>query len=162
VAFIIERMSDEKSFSDTLVGDVYTLIVKEPAQVQKSAKIREAIELMLNNPISRKVYVVDVEGNLVGAVTIETVLRLVGYRVGVKQDRGLELFRFLRDTLKEDVEQVIAKVKPVKKETKLTEALQIMIDNHLNDLPVVDDDYKLIGELSSVELLEKGRQLFEE
>lgn len=148
-------------FIDTRVGDVAGLIVKEPMHVQKSAKIRDAIELMLKNPASRKVYVIDTDGNLAGAITTETILRLIGYRVGVEENRGLEFYRFLRDTLKEEVEQVMANVRPVKKETKLTEALRLMLDLHVNDLPVVDDDYKLIGELSSLELFAIGRELFQ-
>jgi CBS domain-containing protein len=32
----------------------------------------------------------------------------------------------------------------------------------LTDLPVVDDDGKLIGELNSFEIFTKGRELFEE
>ncbi len=155
-------MNQGKSFSDTTVGDVAGLVSKEPTQVQKNAKIRDAIDLMLKNPVSRKVYVIDVDGNLVGAVTTETILKLIGYRVGVQENLDIEFYRFLRDTLKENVEEVVAKVKPIKKETKLTEALRLMIELHVNDLPVVDDDYKLIGELSSLELFAKGRELFDE
>ncbi|MGD1060435.1 MAG: CBS domain-containing protein [Methanomassiliicoccales archaeon] len=131
------------------MGDVTGLVVKEPTQVRKSAKTRDATELMLQNSVSRKVYVVDVEGTLVGAVTNETILKLIVCWVGAQENRGIEFDRVLRDTLKEDVEQVVAKVKAVKRETKLTEALRIMIELHVNDLPVVDDDYKLIGELSA-------------
>jgi len=155
-------MNPGKSFSDTKVGDVAGLVVKVPMKVQKSAKIRDAIELMLKNPVSRKVYVIDVEGNLVGAVTTEKILKLIGYRVGVQENRSMEFYRFLRDTLKENVEEAVVLVKAVKKDTKLTEALRIMIEYHVNDLPVVDDDYKLIGELSSLELFAKGKELFDD
>jgi CBS domain-containing protein len=152
----------EKHFIDLSVGDVYELIVKDASQVPKSAKIRDVIDEMTRNPVSRKVYVVDQEGNLAGVVRTESILKLIGFRVGVRENTALSFYRFLKDTLKEDVEQIMEKPRPVKKVTKLTEALRLMIELHSNDLPVVDDTDKLIGELVSLEMLEKGRQLFED
>ena len=156
-------MTDWKRlFADTKVGDVYDLIVKSPSKVQRSAKIWEVIDQMLMNPTSRKVYVIDVEGNLVGVVNTEMILRLIGYRVGVKENSSMAFVHFLQDTLKEEVEGImILKVRPVKKETPLTEALKNMIEFHVNDLPVVDDDHKLIGELMSSELFIAAKRLFE-
>jgi CBS domain-containing protein len=68
----------------------------------------------------------------------------------------------MRDMLKEGVEGVLIKVPTLKRSDKLTKALQIMVEDHLTDLPVVDDDGKLIGELNSFEIFTKGRELFEE
>jgi CBS domain-containing protein len=151
----------KKSFSDLLVGDVYDLVIKEPATVRTGSKIREAFDEYLKNPGSRKVYVVDEEGKLLGAVTTETLLRLLGYRVGVREFSGLSLWRMFKEVFKEDVDRVFIKIAPVKQTDKLTKALQIMIDNHFNDLPVVDGEGRLIGELNSMELFLKGRELFE-
>ena len=97
-----------------------------------------------------------------GAVTTETLLRLLGYRVGVREFAGHSLWRMFKDVLKEDVDKVFIKIPPVKQTEKLTQALQIMLDNHVNDLPVVDEEGKLVGELNSMEIFLKGRQLFEE
>jgi CBS domain-containing protein len=150
----------ERHFIDLTVGDVFELIVKGASQVPKSAKIRDAIDEMMRNPVSRKVYVVDQEGNLAGVIRTESILRLMGYRAGVRENTGLSFYHFLRDTLKEDVEQIMEKPRAVKKETKLTEALRLMIELHTNDLPVVDDTDKLIGEVVSLEMFIKGRLLF--
>ncbi|MBC7108176.1 MAG: CBS domain-containing protein [Methanomassiliicoccales archaeon] len=150
-----------KRFTETIVGDVYDLIVKRPSTVKSSAKIRDAIEEMLQNPVSRKVYVVDDDGKLIGTVTTETILRLLGYRVGVRESGAISFYRFLRDALKEDVMSVMQKSTAVKKETKLTEVLQLMIENHLNDLPVIDDQGRLIGEVISLELFIIGKGVFE-
>ena len=152
----------KKGFSDLLVSDVYDLVIKEPSIVKAGSKIRLVFDEFLKNPVSRKVYVVDEEGKLVGAVTTETLLQLLGYRVGVREFAGHSLWNMFRDVLKEDVDKVFIKVPPVKQTDKLTKALQIMLDNHVNDLPVVDAEGKLIGELNSMEIFLKGRQLFEE
>jgi CBS domain-containing protein len=97
-----------------------------------------------------------------GAVTTETLLRLLGYRVGIREFAGLSLWKMMRDLLKEGVDGIFIKVPPVKTTDKVTKALQVMLDNHLNDIPVVDRDGKLIGELNSLEIFQKGRELFDE
>jgi CBS domain-containing protein len=157
--FMVEM---KKSFADLLVGDVYDLVLKEPSTVKTGAKIREVFDELLTHPVSRKVYVVDEEGKLLGAVTTQTLLRLLGYRVGVREFAGLSLWKLMRDMLKEGVEGIFIKIPPVKADDKLTKALQIMLDEHVNDLPVVDADGKLVGELNSQEIFQKGRELFEE
>jgi CBS domain-containing protein len=68
----------------------------------------------------------------------------------------------MRDLLKEGVDGIFIRVPPVKATDKVTKALQVMLDNHVNDLPVIDSDGKLIGELNSLEVFQKGRALFEE
>jgi CBS domain-containing protein len=152
----------KKSFSDFLVEDVYELMVKDPATVKAGSKIHDVFDMFLQNPISRKVYVVDDEGKLMGAVTTETLLRLLGYRVGVREFANLSLWKLVRDMLKEGVDGVLEKVPPVKKTDKLTNALQIMVDRHFTDLPVIDEHGVLIGELNSFEIFTKGRAMFEE
>ncbi|OPY32012.1 MAG: CBS domain protein [Methanomassiliicoccales archaeon PtaU1.Bin124] len=146
-------------FVDTLVGDVYDTIVT-PSRVKADAPLREVVELMIANPRSRKAYVIDDNGLYIGTVSTETILRLLGYRVGVKDGSGLSFYHFLRDAMKEQVKDVMVRGRTVTKETKLVKALGIMLEDHLNDLPVVDADGKLIGELISLELFIKGRNLF--
>lgn len=153
-------LESDKLFSETLVSDVYELVVKKPSTVKKEGKIKEVIESMLQNPLSRKVYVVDDDGKLLGMINTETILRLVGYRVGVRDLGGLSFYRFLRDMFKEEVESLITPTRSVVKEARLTEALAIMVREHVNDLPVVDSEGRLIGELVSLELFLKGKDLF--
>jgi len=151
----------DKKFSGVLVGDVFEQVVLKPSTVGPDAKIRDVIEKMEANPLSRKAYVVDGENKYLGTVSSETVLKLLGYRVGVKDGSGLSFYHFLRDALKEDVASVMKKGRVVTKEMPLTKAMEIMMEDHLNDLPVVDDEGRLIGELVSLEIFIKGKELFQ-
>lgn len=151
----------EKKFDELLVADVFERIVKKPSVVHEDAPIGEAIGQMLANPLSRKVYVVDADGKYKGTVNTDTILRLIGYRVGVRDSGNLSFIRFMRDAFKEDVRSIMTRGRAVIKEMKLTEAMKIMLDDHLNDLPVVDQDGKLIGELVSLELFLEGKRVFE-
>jgi CBS-domain-containing membrane protein len=116
---------------------------------------------MVKNPLSRKVYVVDQQQKLQGVVDADTLLKLVGHRVGVEKNAGLSIIGFLKDTLKENAIDFMHKVRPVTRETKLTAALQMMLDDHVADLPVVDSEGKVIGELISIEMMSKARGLFQ-
>lgn len=150
----------EAKFSDTKIEDVFDDMVVQPAVVQKGAKIREIIDLMSANPLSRKAYVIDADGKLLGMINTETLLRLVGYRVGVRKSGGVSFYQFLRDSLKEEIDDITTSVIPIRKDTMLTDAIELMVKQHLNDLPVIDGDGKLIGELISLNIFKKARDLF--
>ena len=158
---VLTGMADDKRFSDLLVADVYETMVKTPSRIKKDASIRDAIELMIQNTLSRKVYVVDDDGKYLGTVNSETILRLIGYRVGVRDSGGWSFIRFLRDAFKEDVGSIMVKGRTISRDTPLVRATEIMVTDHLNDLPVVDEEGKLIGELVRLELFMQGRTLFE-
>ena len=144
-----------------LVDDVFDSLVVKPSQVSTGTTIAPIIDQMLANPLSRKVYVTDAGGVYLGTVSTETVLRLMGYRLGVREYGSLSFLRFLMDTLKETAEDVMVKGRTVTRDTKLSSAMKIMIEDHLNDLPVLDKEGRLVGELSSLELFLAGKKVFE-
>jgi len=152
----------EKRFEDVVVDDVFDKFVLKPSQVGEGATIAMVIDQMLANPLSRKVYVTDAEGRYVGTGSTETVRRLMGYRLGSREYGGASFIRFLRDTLKEKADDIMVKGRTVTRDMKLSAAMKIMIDDHLNDLPVVDGEGKLIGELASLELFLAGKRVFED
>lgn len=152
---------ENKAFDELLVGDVFRSMVVKPSVLGVDATIKEVINEMLENPIARKVYIVDGEGKLMGTVTTETVLRLIGYRVGVRETGVLPFIRFLRDVLKEKAADVMTESICVRHTTPLEEAFSKMLEHHLNDLPVVDDEGMLIGELNTLQLFSMARSLFE-
>jgi CBS-domain-containing membrane protein len=154
-------MFQGKRFEDLKVEDVDRLVNASPANVQKGARIHEVLGAMLDHPASRKVYVIDVEGNLAGVIKTETLLKLIGYRVGVRENTALSFLKMLKDMQKESAESVMEKVRPVKRMTPLKDAVELMVEDRVNDLPVVDDDYKLIGELTTLELFQAAHDLFD-
>ena len=93
-------------------------------------------------------------------VNTDTVLRLIGYRTGVRELGAMSFYRFLRDMFKEKVATLMSPTRAVTKEDSLKDALDLMIRDHVNDLPVVDAEGRIIGELVSLELFLKGRELF--
>jgi len=128
--------------------------------IRQGARIRDAIEEMLRNPASHVVYVVDDDMKLIGAITTAALLELIGYKVGVKGASALSFYRFVRDALGDEIKDVVQKMTAVRRETRVTDALNMMIKNRWDALPVVDDEDRLVGELVSLELFHKGKDLF--
>jgi CBS domain-containing protein len=151
----------EKDFRDLSVGDIFE-IVSKPVSVPEDAILKDAVEAITQDSHSRKVYVVDGEGKLKGVITIETMLRQVGYRVGVREAGVISFFKFVSDILKDNVMEFTEKPATITKRHKVLDALRMMVEHHLNDLPVTDEENRLVGELNSVEILVKARQLFNE
>jgi CBS domain-containing protein len=143
------RQLDELDVKD--LGDIVT---RMPPTVQKSATIEDALNAMLSDPRSGKVYVIDVEGNLVGVVTGLSILDALGEHTLDQRGGPKSSAHLTRSILSESVERLIKKPKPVKLSTPLKEALSIIVAEQIADLPVVDDDYKLIGELIGLGMLE--------
>jgi len=150
----------EKDIRDLMVKDVFEILAGKPAIVKKGSVIKDAIEAITQKASSRKVYVVDDEEKLIGVITIETLLRHVGYRVGVRETGMISFFKFLGGIFKEDISEIMEKPVFVNVRHKVLDALQMMVEYHLNDLPIVDDEDKIIGELQSVQILAHAKDLF--
>jgi CBS domain-containing protein len=146
-------MSPGKLTIELKVSDLGEIVSRMPPAVQKSASIRQAIAVMFSSSHSDRIYVIDIEGNLVGLVTSRGIMRMLGRRIEIKQIATKPLHEVIQEVLDEGVEQAIQRPIPIKASTPLATAISLMNENDLAEAPVVDDDYKLIGELSSLEML---------
>ena len=152
----------EKDIRDLIVEDVYEILSGKPVIVKEGSVLKDAVDALTQSSTSRKVYVVDEEGKLKGVITIETLLRHVGYRVGVREAGMISFFKFVSGILKEDITEIMEKPVSVTKNHKVLDALHLMVEFHLNDLPIVDDEDRIIGELQSLEILAQTKNIFEE
>lgn len=150
-----------KDIRDIRVGDVDEISLGKPTTVRENAMLKDAVEALTCDSISKKVYVIDQEGKLLGAITIETMLRHVGYKVGVREAGVISFFKFLGGIFKENVKEIMETPVTVTKRQKVLEAFRLMTDHHLNDLAVIDDEGRLIGEFNGLEILKHARKIFE-
>jgi len=152
-----------KDIRDIKVGEVYEIMVGKPALVYEDAILKDAIEAMTENLTSRKVYVVDHEGYLKGVITTETMLRQVGYKLGVRETGVVSWIKYVSGILKDNVTDYMEKNPvTVTDNHKVLDALRKMVEYHLNDLPVVDEEGKIVGELLSIELILEAKKAFKE
>jgi CBS domain-containing protein len=138
------------------VGDIYRLVTLQTKTVNENAFKNEVIKAMLTGPPTvRSVYVVDEDGHLKGIITLNHILKGIAVQQGLATGNidlksPFKLFRYTpfgkaRDMMRSPVH--------VTRNTKLQEALEKMIQQHMNELPVVDEEGKVIGDLNAFELL---------
>ena len=151
----------EIDIRDVKVKDVYEIMVGKPALVYEDAILKDAVEAMTVNQISQKVYVIDSEGKLLGMISMETMLKQVGYRVGVRETGVISFLKFVTGIFKENVTEFMQTPVTITNEHKVLDALKKMVEYHLNDLPVIDEDGKIIGELNSIEILIQAKKIFD-
>lgn len=150
-----------KRFSEATVGDACDCVKDVLSKVVKKDDIKDAIDKMLEHPGSRTVYVVDEHDRYLGVLNAESVLRLLVHRAGVEKLGSMMSNRFLVEAFAEDVEDIMTTARTMRDRDTLSEAMEIMYEEHLDGLPVVDDEGKLVGELACLELFRLGRQLLE-
>jgi len=148
-------MVEEKPISDIRVSDVLDRAAKtvSPATVRTDATLREAVEAIVKDSETRKVYVLTDDGKLAGTITLEVLLRHAGYRFGVRSAGMTSFLRMLAEITDDNVSEVMTKPIKVSKDELLVNATKLMVEHHLNDLPIVDGDNKLVAELNGIDIL---------
>lgn len=142
------------------VADVPEALVAETSRVPPDAPISRVIELLRARPESRMVYVVDAADRLVGTVSWRCVLRVTRARMGARPPGFWSLVTLLRDLGPEKAQDLMRPPTPVRPETPLREALLLMGDTQQNDLPVVDAEGRLVGELNGMHIMDVALRVF--
>ena len=143
------------------IGELFDTIITKPATIPEEAVLRDAVQAILAAESTRKAYVVDATGHPVGVVTIETLMRHVGYRLGAREEGVLPWFRFVREMQGDEVRRFMDKPTLVTKATTLIELIGMVVERKLNDFPVVDEDGRLVGEVNTYDLLRATQQVFD-
>lgn len=151
-------MDMDKPIGEVRVSDVLERVAKtvQPATVSKDATLREAVNAIIKDSETRKVYVLDENNRLVGTITLEVLLRHAGYRFGVRSTGVTSFLRMLAEITEDKVSEVMQKPIKVAKDELLVNVTKLMVENHLNDLPVVDKDNRLVAELNGIDILKLG------
>ena len=111
----------------------------------------QAAEAILRDPQTRVIYVVDKKSKLLGTIDIKMLLKYFLpqiFGVDVMGEGALESLHG------EKVKDLIADTPVyVTEEDDLESAVKLMVENDLDELPVVDENLIIIGELNILEIL---------
>jgi CBS domain-containing protein len=156
-------MEEDKPIGEVRVSDVLKAAAKtvKPATVSADANLREAVDAIIKDSETRKVYILNAEGKLVGTITLETLLRHAGYRLGVRTTGVTSFLRMLTEISTEKVTKVMTSPVKVSSDELLVNVTKLMVENHLNDLPVVDDKNRLVDELNGIDILRLSARRWE-
>ncbi len=144
----------ERSIGDMHIRDVHRLIIENAATIGAERPLSELLEKIIADPRSRHVYVVDEKGILTGSVRLHAVVKQL-FPLTTATSSGE--FRTLEILATYDAKTVgdIMDESPVfvQEETTVNEAVQLMVAEGVNELPVVDTRGRVIGEVNFLEVI---------
>ena len=138
------------------VGDIYQLLTCQAKTVSENSSKQEVIEVMLSgSPMARAVYVVDDVGKLKGIITLGHIMKGLAVQQGLatRDNNFKSPYKLLQYSPFGLAKDIISPPVYVTKETNLQEALEKMVFQRINELPVVDEAGMVIGDLNAFELL---------
>ena len=140
--------------SDVLVKDVCRLIVKDASTVKPNSSIDEVLKKIIEDHKTRHVYVVDDSNKLLGSIkfsgVIEYMFPFSSY--GQKIDLNKEgLLNYKKSLIAND----IMNNNPTfaKEDDKMPYIVELMNDKNISELPVVDSENRVVGEINFLEIV---------
>jgi acetoin utilization protein AcuB len=130
---------------------VKNFMTREVVTVLPETGVEEAYRLMERHNI-RRLPVVEEDGTLIGIVT-ETDVRqvLVPWRSSIKRRKEKKFYYLARDEIVEDI--MTSEVITIKPNNSITEVARLLHEHKFGGIPVVDDDGKVIGIVTSIDLI---------
>jgi CBS domain-containing protein len=156
----IKRDDEGRVVVTESVGDLFDTIVAAAATVPIDATLKDAVDAILGSGVTRKAYVIDPEGRLLGAITMETLMRHLASRLGARPPGVISWFRFVRDMESDRVADFMSRPVAVTRDATVGDIMRKVVEEHLNDFPVVDDASHLLGEVNTYKLLRAARAAF--
>jgi len=147
-------MSDRIKLGDMKVANIRHLLVKEPAVINKKQGIEDLLAGMIEDSRTRHIYVVDDAGILVGVVRMNRVVRYL-FPFAAMIEQGSELSIGSLANFEAETVQDIMDDHPhfVKESTSLSKMADILIQQKINEIPVVGDDMRLVGQINVYEVI---------
>lgn len=137
------------------VKEVYTSLTKEPPLIRSNALLKEAIQVLLKDPLSRSVYVVNDDSKLVGIVSTLMLLKVSHYLQGKKTVMKDDVFNAVRIVKAERIKDIMHPPLYVYENTKILDVLEMLTRENIQELPVIDKDKRVIGDLNCLEILKR-------
>ena len=133
------------------VKDIRNFITQEASIVGEDEDLLKIAEEMVSDPKTRTVYVVNKENKLVGVIPV---IELVQYLYSEYIPQEYMLYRFpvlLSGTPK--AKDIMLPPVYVHDDEDITSAFIKMFKNNLKELPVVDEEMHVIGDLNILEMI---------
>ena len=138
------------------VKNVYKTITKDPPIVDINTSIEDVVKFFVEHPISRSVYVCKEDNYLVGIIsayfTMKSTLVLKCENVEKKVPIG-DMIRLASARVAADI--MISPPLYVEEDEYIGNALSIMVSERIFELPVLDKNGRVIGDLNFLEIMKR-------
>ena len=132
------------------IKDMRMLVTPYSGFVKKNASLDDIAKMMIGNPSLKSIYVVDDKQKLIGRVTLRDLIKHEFINLLPSE---FEYFNALEFIGNKTAEELMKSPVYVKDEDTLKTAFKKMYEYELEELPVVDEDLLLIGNIDLLELL---------
>jgi CBS domain-containing protein len=146
----------EDKLASVKVKDVKQLIVANPSILMENSSLNELLKEIIKDSRSRHVYIINKKNKLIGSVRLNNTIQYMFPSIALLQGS---------DTLQVGTYMMFSSAKTVKdimttnpsyvfEDTALSEMIKILIREKVNELPVVDKELHVIGEVNFLEVIQ--------
>jgi CBS domain-containing protein len=136
------------------VSDVWHLLVKEPTCVHESTTISDVLAKINEDTKTRHIYVLNEQGRLAGTIRMNTIVKYLFPMSAIIDDMNEAMHdQFLTFHAKSSKDVMNPKPVFVYAETQLSDVANLLLKEKINELPVVDKDMKVIGQVNVYEII---------
>ena len=147
-------MPSGKQLGQLKVADIQHLVVDQPTTIGLDASVDELLACMLADLRTRSVYVVDADRRLLGCVGMDRVVdRLFPLEAIVSHSFEAALRDAAALNAKSVRELMVSRVTAVQESTSLADVAKTLMKEKVQELAVVDQDGRLVGEVNIYELI---------
>ncbi len=151
----MKQVTNEKD-QCTIATLLESLPVRKLPLVATTASIEEVIEAMLRFPHTRLLYVIDQEERLVGTISLGNLVRNVYYHNHTPQIHSRAIIDMLTATSANDIMQTSPVTTTMTDE--IAGILRRMIELNIKEIAVVNNEKRVIGDLTIIDLLRFMRE----
>ncbi len=142
------------------IKDVMHLIVKNPTIISPKAKILDLLEAVNKDLKTRHVYVSDNDNKLIGSVRMNTIVKYLFPTAAIMSDGISSSSNLIVNIHSTEVEEIMKKdpfyVTP---DATLSSIAILFITEKINELPVVDEQLHIIGQINVYEIIEAYKNI---
>jgi len=143
----------ERIIGDMKIRDVHRMIVENAATIGPDSSMRQLLERIVEDPRTRHAYVIDENNRLIGSIRLNTVLRRLFPMITAIPSEGgmLTLLSYLSAEKVRDL--MNTNPSSVREDNTVADAVQLMTQEQVNELPVVNDSGEVVGEINFLEII---------
>jgi len=133
------------------VRDIRNLITPNASMVDENTPLSKVAEEIIKDPKTTAVYVIDKDKKLKGVIPLEELIQYLYYEY-IPEDYILYHFPLIISK-NATAQDIMLPPVYVKDTDSITDAFKKMFRNRMSEVPVVDDDMHVIGDLNMLELI---------
>ncbi|MDO9576989.1 MAG: CBS domain-containing protein [Candidatus Cloacimonadales bacterium] len=146
---------NEEFLANAKVKDISGLIDANPALVTSDTSIRDTLEKIIVDTRSRHAYIVDENKVLIGSIRMNNVVQYLFPTFSLMQDKEtFKIGSFLEYTTAQKAGEIM-NPRPVfvYEDSLISEMVSIMMRERTNEMPVVDKQKHVIGEVNVLNII---------